>query len=304
MLRLTAPPGVRFDAAPALQVHVAGAEANVAGGLAQLGVGVRWASRLPASPLGRRVERELASLGVITDTVEWGGEDERLGLFFAEGGIGVRPSAVWYDRERSAFTAMERLPAGFADAARIVHLTGITPALGPRPAALAAEAARTDALVSLDVNYRARLWSPEEAQRGLEPLLACADIIFCAERDARAVFGLDGDDALTGLAALTPRLRLAVLTRGLDPVLALDAGGRRYEQAVPAVPVIDRFGMGDALIAGVLWGLLRDDVELGLRAGVELAAFKASLHGDLLRLEPGELERRLTTAHEAPEVIR
>jgi 2-dehydro-3-deoxygluconokinase len=306
MLRLTAPTGMRLAAAPALDVHVAGAEANVAAGLAQLGVGVRWASRLPASPLGRRVDRELASLGVITDAVEWGGEDERLGLFFAEAGSGARPSAVWYDRGRSAFTAMERLPAGFADGARIVHLTGITPALGPGPAAVAAEAARADALVSLDVNYRARLWAADEARRGVEPLLARADIVFCAERDARTVFGLDGaaDELLTGIAALTPRPRLAVVTRGPDPVLALDDDGHRYQQAPPAVPIVDRFGMGDALIAGVLWGLLHDDVKLGLRAGVELAALKGSLQGDLLRLEPGELQRRLATTDERPEVIR
>ena len=304
MLRLSAPAGTRLASAPHLEVHVAGAEANLAAALAQLGVRVRWGSRLPASPLGRRVERELASLGVLTDMVEWGGEDERLGVFFAEGGSGVRPTIVWYDRERSAFTAMERLPEGFAEGARIVHLTGITPALGPFPAGLAAEAVRTDALVSLDLNYRARLWSPEEAHRGLKPLLARADIIFSAERDARAVFGLDGEDGLSAIAARAPRARLAVLTRGLDSVVALDADGRRYEQAVPSVPVTDRFGMGDALVAGVLWGVLRDDLDLGLHAGVELAALKASLSGDLIRLEPGELDRRLATAQQAPEVIR
>lgn len=310
MLRLTAPSGVRIGDADRLDVHVAGAEANVAGALAQLGVSVRWASRLPRGALGRRVERELAGLGVLTDAVQWSDTD-RLGLFFAEPGVGSRPGAVTYDRAQSAFAAIDALPDGLAAGARIVHLTGITPALGPRPAALAEglvdAAAEQGALVSLDVNHRANLWSAGAAKAALEPLVARSHVLFCAERDARAVFELDGDatELLAGLAALAPDATLIVLTRGEHGCAALAGVGRRYD--VPATPtaIVDRFGIGDALVAGVLWGLLAADAELALRAGVELAALKATLRGDLLRIEPGELERRLRSAPTpAGEVLR
>src|SRR4051812_28874108 len=112
MLRLTVPSGHRLAEADRFDVRVAGAEANVAAALAQLGVACRWASRLPTSPLGRIVERELAGLGVITDTVAWDEDGGRLGLFFAERGAGVRPTSVVYDRAGSSFASIEPLEPG------------------------------------------------------------------------------------------------------------------------------------------------------------------------------------------------
>jgi len=310
LLRLTAPAGTRLSEASQLEVHVAGSEANVAAGLAQLGVPARWLGRLPQSPPGRLVERRLASLGVLTDAVQWADDGARLGLFFAEHGAGLRPGRVWYDRRDSAFAAMDALPDGVPGDARIVHVSGITPALGEGPAALLdelAERARAGrALLSVDVNYRATLWGAADARAVLTPLVARADVLVCAERDARRVFELDAEPPrlLEGLARIAAAARLVVLTRGADGCLALDDTGRRYEHPAPPTSLVDRFGMGDAFVAGVLWGLLRGDAGLGLRAGVELAAWKASLRGDLLRLEPGELHARLAHPEPEPEVVR
>lgn len=298
MLRLVSRPGTRLAQAAALDVHVAGSEANVAALLAQLGLDARWASRLPTGPLGRRVERELAGLGVRTDAVQWT-EHGRLGLFFAEAGAGSRPATVLYDRARSAFADIDGVADDLADGADFVHLSGITPALGAGPAAateqLAGLAERAGARLSFDVNFRATLWSAEAARAALTPLAARADVVFCAERDARAVFALDGDEAdvLAGLAGLAPRASLVVLTRGADGCMARDAEGVHHGASAAPTAVLDPFGMGDALVAGVLWGLLRDDVPLALRAGVELAALKATLYGDLVQLVPGELAQRL-----------
>jgi 2-dehydro-3-deoxygluconokinase len=306
MLRLTAPRGTRLADAQTFDVHVAGSEANVAAALAQLGVRTRWISRLPDSPLGRRVVGELAALGVLVDAVELDGAGRRLGLFFAEPGCGARATAVFYDRADSAFTAMRELPAAAAEGARVVHVSGITPALGPGPAQLTDALLHAAALVSVDVNYRARLWPPDAAAAGMGPLLARADVVFCAERDARTVFGIvgDADDVLDGVAALAPGARLVVLTRGARGCLARDGDGRRHEEPTRATAIVDRFGMGDALVAGTLWGVLRGDVALGLRAGTELAALKATLHGDMVRLEPGELDRVLAESRGGAEVLR
>jgi 2-dehydro-3-deoxygluconokinase len=311
MLRLTGPSGRRLADADRFDVHVAGAEANVAAALAQLGVACRWASRLPASPLGRIVERELAGLGVITDTVTWDEDGGRLGLFFAEPGAGVRPTSVVYDRAGSSFAAIEPLDVGTVAGARVVHVSGVTPALGPAPAAatsaLIAAAEAAGALVSVDVNFRALLWSPAAAREALTPLIARADLVFCAERDARTVFGLEGDpdDVLDGLARLARAPRLVVLTRGEEGCVALAAGGRRLAVPAPPTTIVDRFGMGDALIAGVLWRLLddEDDGDGALLAGVRLAALKATVIGDLVRLAPGDRDW-LRHGAAVPQVVR
>lgn len=309
MLRLSSPTGARLSGATRFDAHVAGSEANVAAAMAQLGVPARWVSRLPAGPLGRRVERELAGLGVTTDAVQWA-DGSRLGLFFADTGAGSRPTAVTYDRAGSAFAGIEELPAGIVKGSRVVHVSGITPSLGARPAALVAqladEAAEAGALLSLDVNYRAKLWSAAAARAALTPLATRADVLFCSEHDARAVFGFEGDvDALLAdLKALAAAAGLVVLTRAAHGCLAVDGGGRRHRASATATEPLDRFGMGDALVGGVLWGLLEGDVALALRAGVELAALKGTVAGDLVRIEPGELQQRLEGDVDAARVVR
>lgn len=299
MLRLAAPRGERLEHAGRLDVHVAGAEANVAAALAQCGVPTRWISRLPDSPLGRRVERDLARAGVITDAVSWDPHG-RLGTFFSDTGVPPRPTRVLYDRADSSFAGMATLPAGALEGARIAHVTGITPALGPRSAALAGEFADAahaqGAIVSVDLNHRARLWSAKDARHGLRDLLAHADVVVCRRDDARAVLDLTGEpgDVLEKLRAkFAPRASALVLTLGAEGCAALDGQNRTLAEPARQTTVIDRFGMGDAFVAGLLWGLLRDDLALALRAGVTLAALKATMAGDLIRLDPGELEEAL-----------
>ncbi|HEY4279979.1 MAG TPA: sugar kinase [Conexibacter sp.] len=303
LLRLATPAGQRLSDAPSLDVHVAGAEANVAAGLARLGVPTRWVSRLPDSALGRRAAAALADAGVILDAVEWA-HDGRVGLFFSDTGAGARPTTVLYDRAASAFTALRTPPAGALTGARLLHLTGITAALGMRELldALLAEAARSAVPVCVDVNHRALLWSATEAREGLTPLLAAAEIVVCAERDARAVLDLGGEPEalLNGLRdRWAPRAQTLVLTRGAAGAVALDADGQVCEQ--PAIPTatIDRFGMGDAFVAGLLWGLLaQEPLPFALRAGATLAALKATVDGDLSRTDANELRAALRSQPE------
>lgn len=297
MLRLATVPGARLADADRLEVHVAGAEANVAAALAQLGVGVRWVSALPSNPLGARVERELRGCGVLVDAIEWM-DDARLGTFFADTGVEPRPTEVTYDRGGSAFTALGSVPAWAFEGARVVHVSGIT-------AAVAAEALvpqllnRVEAAgaeLSVDVNHRSLLWSPEEARHGLEPLLARATTVICGAADAALVLGLDGEpeDAVVELRERwAPRARQVVLTLGAAGSVGLDADGTLHRQAVPPSTIVDRFGVGDAFAAGLLWGLLEEGFELGLRAGTALAALKATVRGDFARTDEAELRAAL-----------
>jgi 2-dehydro-3-deoxygluconokinase len=297
MLRLTALAPGRLEQATALDVQVAGSEANVAAGLARLGVATRWIGALPDNPLGVRIAAELTAAGVDLDGVTWA-PDGRLGIFFAEEGVPPRPTTVWYDRRDSAFAALERFDPALLDGARFAVVSGITPALGDRSRALTeafvAEAAQRGAGVCVDVNYRERLWTPEEAREGLRALLGAAEVLVCGARDARLVLGCQGDEAAV-LAQLrerwAPSAAAVVLTRGEDGALASDADGRALGQAGVRTEVVDRFGAGDAFMAGLLWGLLERDLELGLEAGVTLAALKCSIRGDVARFGRDELER-------------
>src|SRR5690349_19534870 len=193
MLRLATNSGERLADAARLDVHVAGAEANVAAALAQLGVGVRWAGALPVGPLGARVERELRGCGVLVDAIEWM-PDARLGIFFADTGADPRPTQVTYDRAGSAFTALRSVPDRAFEGARIVHVSGITAAVAADGlvAGLLEQVEAAGAELSVDVNHRSLLWSPEEARRGLEPLLARATTVICGAADAGLVLELEG----------------------------------------------------------------------------------------------------------------
>jgi len=168
MLRLSAPGYGRLEEAVTLDVRIGGSESNTAVALARLGLRSAWWSKLPTNPLGRRIENEIRRWGVDTSGVIW---DEsppaRAGLYFLDFGVAPRGIDVYYDRAASAASALvpeEINPERIAQA-RLLHLTGITPALSPscaqateRALALARQA-RT--AVSFDVNYRAKLWSPE-----------------------------------------------------------------------------------------------------------------------------------------------
>jgi 2-dehydro-3-deoxygluconokinase len=295
MLRLTAPRGTRLAASPAYEVHVAGAEANVAAALARLGVAVTWISALPATPPGDRVAEELAAAGVdLSHVTRLPGA--RLGLFFAELAAAPRATRVWYDRADSAFTKLESFDAGVLEGAAYAVVSGITPALGPRSRELAerfaAEAHAHGASLCIDVNYRALLWPPEEAAAVLAPLLAQAGVVVCAARDAELLFGLEADDAEPArrlAEQIATNADLVAVTLG-DRGSEVYAAGETRRRAVEPADVVDPFGTGDAFTAGLLWGLLEGlDPGNVLAAATALAGLKCTIAGDLSRFDRAEL---------------
>jgi 2-dehydro-3-deoxygluconokinase len=305
MLRLTAPAGLRIHQADSLECHVAGSEANVAAALARLGVPVAWVSAVPQSPAGDRVMAELAAAGVDLASVTRLG-NARLGLFFVEQGGAPRGSRVWYDRNHSAFTQLTALPSGALNDASFAVVSGITPALGQGSRRLVqafVSAARSaGARLCVDVNYRGLLWSSEEARPVLGELIAAAQIVVCSERDASTVFGIEdaGVQAARSLARdWAPRAELVVLTRGEQGGVML-AGDRVIEQPAFPTDVLDRFGAGDAFLAGLLWALWDDeDHAVAMRAAAMLAALNCTIRGDLARFSAEELRGALRRTNEA-----
>ncbi len=298
LIRFAPALGEPLESAAMCTVHVGGAESNVCMNLAAIGVATAWISRLPANPLGRRVAAAVRSAGVDTSGIVWA-PDGRVGLMLLEPGAAPRPSEAVYYRRDSAFAGIDPDAIGWdaLDGAQIVHLTGITPALGAGPLRLVEraiiEARRRGARVSFDVNYRARLWDAETARRTIEPLLGGLDVVLVNERDARTVFGANPQEGDPGTAAASLRQRfrcgVLVLTLGASGALALDASGTAHQPAYPA-EVVDRIGRGDAFAAGFLYGYLRQGSVDGLRYGAAMAALKQTYPGDVCRAGPEEIE--------------
>jgi 2-dehydro-3-deoxygluconokinase len=291
LVRLAPQGGDTLEAAPTLAVHIGGTEANVCAGLAQLGVPTAWISRLPANPLGRRIAATVRGYGVNVDGVVWTPVG-RVGLMLVQPGAGLRGGEVLYYRRDSAFAGIDpdAVAWDILDGARIVHLTGVTPALGKNASRLVsraiAEARRRGVRISFDVNYRATLWNPAAARKRLEPYLRGLDIVTLNDRDASAVFRERGDPPKVA-RALRSRFRcgVLVLTLGAAGALAVDGAETHRHPAYPT-EIIDRIGRGDAFVAGFLYGYLAGDTATGLRYGAAMAALKQTYRGDVCLATP------------------
>lgn len=300
MLRLSTPRGVPLEGAVALDVAAGGTESNLAIALARLGRRTAWVSRLPDNPLGRRLAHDIAAHGVDVSHVLWADAAEKCGLYFIEMGAAPRSNLVIYERRDSAVARLAPggLDYGFLASGRLLHLTGITPALseGCRQAWLAsAQRARAAGTrVSLDVNYRAKLWSPQAARETLELLLPQVDVLFSGLRDLRTLFGVPEQPEAAARAMAAYGVPLVVVTLAAEGALAYEREGDRVQRH-PAFPtdVQDRIGAGDAFAAGFLHGWLEADVAHGLRCGNALAALKQTYRGDVSWATRADLEELL-----------
>jgi len=272
----------------------------VAVALSRLGLRAAWISKLPTNPLGAMIERRVRGFGVDTSRVVWE-EGGRAGVYFIEPAAMPRPARVLYDRANSSASRLEPSEIDWAalGGVRHVHLTGITPALSASCRATVAravsEARRRGCTVSFDVNYRARLWSAEAAREALEPLLSEVDLLITPLADAQLLWDLPADGEATA-AALRERFStpVVVITMGGEGALCHD-GTVRKASSFP-VREIDRVGAGDAFDAGLLFGFLRGDLDLGIAYGMAMAALKHTIPGDEFIATRDEVEALLAGA--------
>jgi 2-dehydro-3-deoxygluconokinase len=320
MLRLSPPGMERFFQSPALSASFGGGEANVAVSLSHFGLDSHYVTRLPANPIGDAALRALRAEGVRTDFIQRGGE--RLGIYFAETGASQRASTVVYDRAGSAVSQVQPGDILWKDVlggAAWFHVTGITPALGSGVAAVtreAVEAARSAGVrVSLDLNYRAKLWSKAHAREVMRPLAALTDVVVANEEDIQASLGLEvrGADVVGGrldvegyretaeqivtafgvkMVAITLRESHSASRNGWSAVL-YDGSGRQFHQSQRYdVVLVDRIGGGDAFAAGLIFGLVTGrTAEAALRFAVAASAIKQTIPGDFNRASVAEVDR-------------
>jgi 2-dehydro-3-deoxygluconokinase len=280
---------------------VAGAESNVAIGLCRLGHPAAWIGRVGDDEFGRYIWTTLRGEGV---DLRYAAVDPRAptGLMFKERWAGG-DSRVFYYRRGSAGSGLDAgdVPEEAFAGARWLHLTGITPALGPGPRRAverALELARAHGLrVSFDANYRARLWPPEEARPVLRELAARADVVLLSEGEAALLYGSGGPEEAAEVALRSTRASLVALKRGEHgAALATAAGVHR----IPPVPVqaVEPTGAGDAFAAGLIAGLLEGwSPEEAGRLGALCGALVCTVAGDWEGApERAEVERRLSGA--------
>jgi len=288
MLRLSIPSPARIETVRQLDVQIGGAEANVAAACARLGLRAAWISAVPDNPWGERIRRELTGHGVDCAHVRVI-DATRVGVYFLEFGTAPRPIRVLYDRRDSAFARLtpEAVDWEPVRRARLVHLSGITPALGPAPRGLVERALREAAAISFDLNYRSALWPPAEARAFAEAALSAARHVFMGEAEARTVFGLNGptEAIVESLARLAPKATI-VLLQGQAGSTALIDGRLFRPSRTHTVQMIDPVGAGDAYVAGFLWATLggRGPQET-VDTGAAVAALKCSTWGDVALID-------------------
>ena len=293
LLRLAIPSPARFETARILDVQIGGAEANVAAACARLGLRTAWISALPDNQWGERIRRELTGHGVDCGFVRVvaGG---RVGLYFLEYGASPRPTRVLYDRRDSAFS---RLTVDEVDwepvrRARLVHVSGVTPALGSRARAIVDRLVHEAPAVSFDLNYRAALWSPAEARGFAETVLPHAQYFFLGQTEARTVFELTGpaEQTVATLARLAPKATISLL-QGEDGSTVLEGGRLWRPTRRHAVQLVDPVGAGDAFVAGFLWAALRGRApQEVVDAAAAVAALKCSTWGDVALVSTQDVE--------------
>jgi len=319
MLRLSPPGFERFLQSPVLEATFGGGEANVAVSLAQFGLESHYVTRLPPHAIGDAAIRVLRAEGVRTDAILRGGD--RVGIYYAEAGASQRASTVIYDRAQSAISqiAPGQVPWSqiFAGAAWY-HVTGITPALGSSAAAVTKEsmeaAKAAGARISVDLNYRKKLWSKADAQKTMRPLMAHVDVVIANEEDLQSVLGVDvaetdvtsGHLNLEGYRAAAERVtsefgpsQVAITLResfsasdnGWSAVL-WDAKTRGFHHSQRYdVRVVDRIGGGDSFAGGLIYGLVTGrGAEAALRFAVAASALKHSIPGDFNRVSVAEVD--------------
>jgi len=304
MLRLAAPPPLRLDQALSLDVQIGGSEANVLAAVSRLGLRTGLITALPAEHAwGDRTVRELWGHGVDCAGV-LRRPGSRMGLYFLEYGPPPRAVRVLYDRRESALSQLvpDEVDWGLVRDARMVHLSGITPALGENLRAVIRRACReaqeAGVPISFDVNYRSRLWSAKEARDFLAEVLPAVGYLFIGSDDAATVFELAGppEAVLNGLRKIAPAATIA-LTLGEAGSAALAGSVVHRPSRLYTVTTVDRVGAGDAFAAGFLWRVLTGrSVQEAIDAATALAALKCTIWGDIALVRAVEVEELLASA--------
>lgn len=307
MLRLSTPGNKRFVQSDSFDAVFGGGEANVAVSCANYGHEVYFVSKLPEHEIGQSAINALRKYGVKTDYIARGGD--RIGIYYLETGASMRPSKVIYDRAHSAIAEASATDFDFdkiMEGASWFHWSGITPAISEKAARLtelACQAAkRHHVTVSVDLNFRKKLWTKEQAQAVMRPLMQYVDICIGNEEDAELCLGFKPDADVVGgktdaegyksiFAAMADEFGFKYVISTLRESFSASHNGwkamiyngkefyvsKRYD----ITPIIDRVGGGDAFSGGIIHGLLTMKTQAeALEFAVAASALKHTINGD------------------------
>jgi 2-dehydro-3-deoxygluconokinase len=307
MIRFMPKNNLRFEQATEFEAHYGGDESIVAVSLARFGLDARYITKLPLNPLGQTALGKLREQGVDTNYIVRGGE--RLGLNFYENGASVRASNVLYDRKHSAIS--EATPDefdwdGIFSDADWFHVAGITPAISESASVLVEEAMkaakRHGVTVSVDLNYRSKLWLPERAQSVMIPLMQYVDVCIGNEEDAEKVLGFKPENtditkgqldieaykevfrqlkARFGFKYIGSTLRESISASDNGWSTMIYDGNEFYHSRKYDIHLVDRGGGGASFAAGMIYGILNgmslaDTCEFATAA----SALKQTITGD------------------------
>lgn len=328
MVRLAPPDFKRLEQTTSLDLTIGGSEFNIAVGVARLGLRTAWVSRLADNSLGHMIRNKAREHGVDTSHVAWSKKD-RCGLYFLELGASPRASRVIYDR---AHSAIAHIQPGEIDwktvfaGAKAFMVSGITPALSQSARETTIEAVKAakacGCRVVVDLNYRKNLWSPEEANRCMEPLMHDTDILSTTEEDTKVVLGIEAakpkgakkGDEFQEVAAESYRevaekldqkfgFEAIVITLRENPLVWRNtwtaiayAKGKVYRTRKYELEIVDRVGAGDSFTAGFLYGHLTGDLQKGVDYGVAFSALKHTFPGDINWSTREEVEAQMKGA--------
>ena len=336
MMRLTPPDKLRFNQTDLLQVNYGGSEANVAVSLANYGLDSEFVTSLPANRIADACLDDLRSYRVGTGHLLRAGD--RIGLYYMEESAALRNSHVVYDRSGSSFA---QLRPGQIDWEAILrgatwfHWSGIAAAVSESTAAVCAEAVTTARrmclTVSCDINFRKNLWRyGKRIDEVLPPMMEQCDVLFGTDEEYRRTLGVEFpafealdaayeldtagyETAAKEIACRCPRARAIVFA--LRNVLSANhhtISGTLYTQerllrtrVYDIDPVIDCVGVGDAFVAGLIYGLIahRDAPQEALDFGAAACALKNTVPGDYNQFSAEEV-RTLATGSLSGRIAR
>ena len=300
MMRLSPKPGTRLKNVDSLDVFYGGSEANAIGNCADAGDETVMITALPDNALGDGAISALRSHGINTDHVVRDGE--RIGVYYMEQGNSIRPSTVVYDRKNSAIAVTDPSSYDFdqtTKGADWFHFSGITPAVsekGKEAVELACQAAKRNGLkISCDVNYRSRMWTPEEAQKVMIPLMEYVDVCIVNEADAKNSLGIDteGNDKNGAVRKIAETFHCEAVASAVmgeySPVHNSFGGVLYYNGKIYETPSVydlenmtDRTGAGDAMSGGLIHALCKwKDPQKAIEYAMAAAALKTSVRGDM-----------------------
>ncbi len=317
MLRLSPEGNDRFIQTDHFRIIPGGGEANVAVSVANYGHEAYFVSKLPSHEIGQIAVNALRRYGVDTRFIARGGD--RVGLYYAETGASMRPSKVIYDRAHSAIAEADASDFDFdaiMDGAQWFHWSGITPAVSDKAAELtrlACEAAKRHGVtVSVDLNFRKKLWTSEKAISVMRPLMKYVDVCIGNEEDAQLCLGFKPDADVEGgktdasgyynifkgmmkefgfkYVVSTLRESFSATHNGWK---ALIYNGKDFYESkrYDIDPIIDRVGGGDSFSGGLIHGLLTKSTQgEALEFAVAASALKHTIPGDFNLVSEAEVE--------------